>query len=68
MYPGRELEEDELTSRASVPVHELFRKFYQRQTGGAEPEEELVELFMSLVFEGEDEASSEDELAEGGSR
>ncbi|MNN07364.1 Nuclease SbcCD subunit D [compost metagenome] len=68
VYPGRELEEDELTSRASVPVHELFRKFYQRQTGGAEPEEELVELFMSLVSEEADEVSDEDEIAEGGNR
>ncbi|MFD3258444.1 exonuclease SbcCD subunit D [Paenibacillus lentus] len=48
IYPGRN-EELAVASRAQMPVHELFRKFYQRQSGGAEPEEELVELFMSLV-------------------
>ncbi|MGG6314328.1 exonuclease SbcCD subunit D [Paenibacillus macerans] len=63
VYPGRELEE-EFASRSGLPVHELFRKFYQRQTGGAEPDEELVELFMSLVAE-EDEAGDPD--VEGGS-
>lgn len=67
VYPGRELQE-ELISRESVPVHELFRKFYQRQTGGAEPEEELVELFMSLVSEEEDESAAADGAVEGGSR
>lgn len=67
VYPGRELQE-ELASRESVPVHELFRKFYQRQTGGAEPEEELVELFMSLVSEEEDESAAADGAVEGGSR
>jgi len=67
VYPGRELQE-ELVSRESVPVHELFRKFYQRQTGGAEPEEELVELFMSLVSEEEDESAAADGAVEGGSR
>jgi len=27
----------------------LFRKFYQDKTGGAEPEQELVSLFLSLI-------------------
>ncbi|WP_018752773.1 exonuclease SbcCD subunit D [Paenibacillus sanguinis] len=58
VYPGRDSEEA-FVSRAGMPVPELFRKFYQRQTGGAEPEAELVELFMSLVSEDEDEASEE---------
>jgi exonuclease SbcD len=34
-------------------VHELFRKFYQRQTGGALPEDNLVQLFLELVDEDE---------------
>jgi exonuclease SbcD len=57
LYPALEAEAT-LTSRAQMPVPELFRKFYQRQSGGAEPEEELVELFMSLI-------ASDDELKVG---
>lgn len=60
VYPGKETTE-EAYNRAQMPVHELFRKFYQRQSGGAEPEEELVELFMSLVNEEETAASGEGE-------
>lgn len=41
----------ELSSSATLPVHEMFRRFYIRQTGGAEPEPELVELFMELIGE-----------------
>lgn len=59
VYPGRD-EEMAMASRAQMPVHELFRKFYQRQSGGAEPEEELVELFMSLVAD-DSSASREEE-------
>ncbi|MNZ38204.1 Nuclease SbcCD subunit D [compost metagenome] len=54
IYPGRESREEAAASRAQMPVHELFRRFYQQQSGGAEPEEELVELFMSLVAEEEE--------------
>lgn len=57
LYPALEAEAS-MTSRAQMPVPELFRKFYQRQSGGAEPEEELVELFMSLI-------ASDDELKVG---
>lgn len=60
VYPGR-AEEMAVASRAQMPVHELFRKFYQRQSGGAEPEDELVELFMSLVAEEETAAGQEEE-------
>ena len=59
VYPGRDAEEA-FVSRVGMPVPELFRRFYQRQTGGAEPEAELVELFMSLVSEDDEaEASTE---------
>ncbi|RCX22762.1 exodeoxyribonuclease I subunit D [Fontibacillus phaseoli] len=60
VYPGRDAEEL-VSSRSQMPVHELFRKFYQRQSGGAEPEEELVELFMSLVSEEEEPKDGEAE-------
>ena len=36
-------------ARSKMPIHELFRKFYQDRTGGAEPEEELISLFLSLI-------------------
>ncbi len=39
------------SQRSALPLPELFRKFYQRQTGGAEPEDSLVELFLELVDE-----------------
>ncbi|WP_433946084.1 exonuclease SbcCD subunit D [Paenibacillus sp. SN-8-1] len=58
VYPGRELEQT-AAGRSQMPVHELFRKFYQRQSGGAEPEEELVDLFMQLVAEDEHAAGPE---------
>ena len=32
-----------------MPIDELFRKFYQDRTGGAEPERELVSLFLTLI-------------------
>ena len=36
-------------ARSKLPVDELFRKFYQEKTGGAEPEPELISLFLSLI-------------------
>ncbi|GIP20542.1 exonuclease SbcCD subunit D [Paenibacillus sp. J22TS3] len=58
VYPGRELEQS-AAGRSQMPVQELFRKFYQRQSGGAEPEAELVDLFMHLVAEDESESQTE---------
>lgn len=62
VYPGRDTEE-QVFSRAGMPVNELFRRFYQRQSGGAEPEAELVNLFMSLIAEDEQQDSEEVEQA-----
>lgn len=60
VYP--EMEQAELQyERSGLPVSELFRKFYQRQTGGAEPEEELTQLFLELV---EEEEQAKEEEAE----
>ncbi|MFS3929600.1 exonuclease SbcCD subunit D C-terminal domain-containing protein [Priestia flexa] len=33
----------------NVPVEESFAKFYRKQTGGATPSDELVQLFLSLI-------------------
>ncbi|AWB45413.1 exonuclease sbcCD subunit D [Paenibacillus sp. CAA11] len=58
IYPGLQ-SEDTQADRSQLPIHELFRKFYQRQSGGAEPESELVDLFMSLLADHEEETTSE---------
>ncbi|WP_017754540.1 metallophosphoesterase family protein [Calidifontibacillus oryziterrae] len=42
---------------SNLPIDELFKKFYERQTGGAEPEAELIELFLELVADDEKEVS-----------
>ncbi|WP_100398672.1 exonuclease SbcCD subunit D [Bacillus sp. FJAT-44742] len=43
--------------RDQVPIDQLFYKFYERQTGGAQPEEDLVRLFLELVNEEEEVTS-----------
>ncbi|WP_042204483.1 exonuclease SbcCD subunit D [Paenibacillus camerounensis] len=50
VYPQMELELEQ-SARSRMPVQELFRKFYQRQTGGAEPDDSLVRLFLELAEE-----------------
>ena len=45
---------------SSLPMDELFRRFYARQTGGAQPEPELLQLFLELLQEHDDaEAAGE---------
>ncbi|WP_243291527.1 exonuclease SbcCD subunit D [Bacillus sp. FJAT-47783] len=39
--------------KENVPIDEVFRRFYAQQTGGAEPEGELVQLFLELIAEDE---------------
>lgn len=57
VFAGVDEEEGEREARSNLALDELFRRFYQRQTGGAEPEAELVQLFLELVEEGEEEES-----------
>ncbi|MFB5661767.1 exonuclease SbcCD subunit D [Alteribacillus sp. HJP-4] len=38
-------------NKKTLPLDELFKRYYEKQTGGAEPEKELVELFMKLLEE-----------------
>jgi len=56
VYPEMEALELEI-ERSRIPLPDLFRKFYQRQTGGAEPEDRLVQLFLELVEEEEQDAA-----------
>jgi exonuclease SbcD len=48
---------------SSLPIEELFSRFYQRQTGGASPEPELVKLFLDLLHS--ENAEAEKETASG---
>lgn len=50
IYPDMDVVEMEI-ERSRMPLHEIFRKFYQRQTGGAVPDDALVQLFLELVEE-----------------
>jgi DNA repair protein SbcD/Mre11 len=56
VYPEMKSELAEAGSTAKLPMDELFRRFYVRQTGGAEPEAELVRLFLELLEGTEEEA------------
>lgn len=56
VYPEMRQEEQEADRR--MPVDELFRRFYSRQTGGAQPEEELVRLFLSMLQDPEASAAA----------
>ncbi|WP_407305749.1 exonuclease SbcCD subunit D [Desulfosporosinus sp. SB140] len=44
-----ETERISLEARSKLPLDELFCKFYQDKTGGAEPDQELVSLFLTLI-------------------
>jgi len=57
VYPEQEETEGFRPPAAGMPVDELFRQFYRRQTGGAEPEEDLVHLFLQLLHEEEEEVA-----------
>ncbi|WP_347550840.1 exonuclease SbcCD subunit D [Pseudalkalibacillus hwajinpoensis] len=38
----------EKVSYSSLPIEELFKRFYEQQTDGAEPDDELIQLFLEL--------------------
>lgn len=42
------------TRQANLPIDQLFSQFYEKQTGGAKPEPELVKLFLELVQQDDD--------------
>ncbi|MGY4690014.1 exonuclease SbcCD subunit D [Salibacterium sp. K-3] len=55
IYPvfPEQSETSQVEKRSSLPIDDLFQKFYEKQTGGAAPDQELVQLFMELVEEGD---------------
>ncbi|EIT84537.1 nuclease SbcCD subunit D [Fictibacillus macauensis ZFHKF-1] len=50
-----ELTEDVLTHGKKLSITELFHSFYETQTGGAKPDEHVMNLFLELI--GEEEGS-----------
>jgi DNA repair protein SbcD/Mre11 len=59
VYPEAE-RETAVEAASSLSIEELFRRFYARQTGGAQPEPELIRLFGELI--GEDAESEEEAI------
>ncbi|MGZ9585007.1 exonuclease SbcCD subunit D [Paenibacillus marinisediminis] len=58
IYPDMQEVAAEAERRSELPVEELFRRFYERQTGGAMPDDALVELFLELA--GQEEYTTEE--------
>lgn len=54
VFPEREETERTRAVGADLPVDELFRQFYRKQTGGAEPDDGLVRLFLQLLQDEEE--------------
>jgi exonuclease SbcD len=49
------------TRQANLPIDQLFSQFYEKQTGGAKPEQELVKLFLELVQQDDDLEEGDEE-------
>ena len=56
-----ETEQIVVEARSKLPMNELFRKFYQERTGGAEPDQELTALFLSLINPDESRGDSDND-------
>ncbi|SDW88726.1 exonuclease SbcCD subunit D [Paenibacillus sp. CF384] len=55
IYPeSAEAKESGERSREQLPAEELFRRFFAKQTGGGEPDDPTVQLFLELIAEEED--------------
>jgi DNA repair protein SbcD/Mre11 len=61
-----EMEQISLEARSKLPLDELFRKFYQDKTGGAEPEQELISLFLTLIEPDQEESEDRYSLNQTG--
>lgn len=47
---------EQATIQQNMPLDELFQRFYQKQTGGAKPDDELTKLFLEIANETSQEA------------
>ncbi|NUK28687.1 exonuclease SbcCD subunit D [Parageobacillus sp. VR-IP] len=59
VFPDKE-EHDTGVKQEQLSLEEMFRRFYERQTGGHKPDDELVRLFLELVADGEEEGETEE--------
>jgi exonuclease SbcD len=50
----------ELASSTNLPIDELFKRFYERQTGGAKLEPELLTVFLDLLNENQSNEGEEE--------
>lgn len=62
-YKLLEREDLEQSRADNLPIDELFKRFYERQSGGAQADEALVQLFLELLQEEEGESLGETSLA-----
>lgn len=53
IFRSGEAEIDSSAYATNLPIDQLFTKFYERQTGGATPDEELIRIFYELVDDNE---------------
>ncbi|BFH12826.1 exonuclease SbcCD subunit D [Paenibacillus melissococcoides] len=60
VYAEAEREAEDEVRLSELPVQEMFRRFYERQTGGAQPDDALVACFLELI---EPEAEEKEESA-----
>ncbi|WP_081756615.1 exonuclease SbcCD subunit D [Gorillibacterium massiliense] len=63
VYPLDE-QEAELSYSEKLPIDEMFRRFYAQMSKGAQPEPELVQLFMQLLEEASDDPDAVESSAE----
>jgi exonuclease SbcD len=63
VFPDFDKAEARTSASIGLPADEIFRRFYKRQTGGAVPDEQTVQLFMELLLESSEspEAGEEQE-------
>lgn len=59
VFEELEKEKAERTVSTNTPIDELFVRFYEKQTGGAQPEPELTKLFLELISDEADEEGDE---------
>jgi DNA repair protein SbcD/Mre11 len=59
VFPEKE-EHIEHQKQEQLSLEEMFRRFYERQTGGGKADDELVRLFLELVAEQEEEGETEE--------
>ena len=58
-----EMEKGKVFERSGLSIPELFRRFYREKSGGAEPGDELVEFFLSLIEEAEGDTEETEMLS-----